>query len=472
MKKKSKLMPANTFEVFKGIQGLQLAVMIGLIIFIPIPQAGMMSVAFCLWLLAGGLLASLSVFRWLLGETKQDLGQAKASVAASFPWVLLWLLITAICFFHVVYKLPITNYWLSEFKGVEVLQPAFNSTSSELMSFAKLQTLGAWAFFTVFWTIAYVASRFNLDQLRWLLGAVLFMGIFQAVMGIGLMQAGSLSVFGLWEKIYYVSDATGTFVNHNHYANFLALCLPLGLSALLGDRPLIMRSFNKYYRTFAAIVFTVLVLLAAVASHSRMGLFVTMVAGLVWVLFDHLRSRRQFKSTDQRVTWVMIGLIGLVMLWFGLSDITKRVMSLSDGDGRLQIWQSVFDLPQQVWIFGIGPGNFSEVYALVKPIDIGTFLYYAHSDYLEFVLEFGLIGTALIALTWFWWLIKSFKGSVFKDVSSLRAAALCTLIAMAIHSAVDFSFQIPANATYTALALGILVNQNLNRVLKRRLKAS
>lgn len=460
-------------QAFAGVRGLQFGALIALMLFIPILQAGMTGVAFAIWLLVGGFLAGLSILIWVIndasdnGAVNQDVNRKYERISSS-SWVWFWLLVTLVCLIHVSFKVPISQFWLGSFRGIEVLEPGLNPNSASLMSYAKLQTLGLWAFFTVFWSIAYVSSRLKRDQVKWLLAIVLIMGAFEALLGLVVMK-GSGGVLGLWQKIYYVSDATGTFINRNHFANFLALCLPLGLCALLGDKPLLMSSWPKLYRSFILLVFVVLIYLAAVASHSRMGLAVTVVAGLSWIVVSRFRIKRRLKPLD----W--LGFLGsalavvVLMLWYGVSETTGRALTLADGDERWVIWQNAFDLPHKVWISGIGPGNFSEVYALVKPSDTRHSFYYAHNEYLEFVLEFGVPVSFVLVAALMIWFKSNFRGSIFKDKLGVRAAATCTLFVMFLHSFVDFSLQIPANATYAAVALGLLVNQDLSRGLRRKM---
>ena len=449
----------------KGISGLRFALLIALMLFIPISQGGMTSGAFAIWLITTGLLVGLSVYSGLFITSSIDRDH-QSRVLSSFSWVGVWLLLTLICLIHVAFKVSITEFWMNGFRGIEVLDPKINFSTGGLMSYARLQTLGMWAFFTALWIVAYVCSRLRQYQVKWVLIAVLIMGAFQAFVGLVGIKGGG-TVLGMWQKIH-VFDATGTFINRNHFANFIALCLPFGLCALSGDKPLVLAGHPKTYRMFLLAVFVVISVLAALASHSRMGLMVTLVAGSSWLIISQLRTKRRLMAMDWIVLLGSVVLVVLMMLWFGVNDTMSRAMTLADGDGRLQIWKSVFDLPSRVWIFGIGPGNFSEVFALVKPVGFDNFAYYAHSDYLEFVLEFGVPVSALLILSGFIWFKINFHGNILKDVMSVRAAAACAVFVMVLHSLVDFSLQIPANATYAAIALGLLLNQDLSVQVKRK----
>ena len=449
-------------ESFKGISGVKLAILIVLMAFIPISQGGMTPGAFTIWLIAAGILSGLSVYAGLFKSDIPNQNKPKSGLS----WAVVWLIVTAVCLVHVVFKVSISEYWISGFRGIKVLSPELNPPAPSLMSYARLQTLGTWAFFTAFWSIAYVSSRLKRTQVKWVLVVVLIMGAFEAFVGLAGIKGGG-SVLGMWQKIHLL-DATGTFVNRNHFANFLALCLPFGLCALSGDRPMILAGYPKIYRIFLLAVFLIITILAAVASHSRMGLMVTLVAGSSWLIVSQLRTKRRLKAMDWIGLLGSVFLVALAMLWFGVTDTMSRAMNLADGDGRLQIWSSIFDLPNKVWISGIGPGNFSEVFALVKPVEIKNFFYYAHSDYLEFILEFGVITSTILILTGVAWFRLNFNGSLLRDEMNFRRAAACSSLAMAVHSLVDFSLQIPANATYLAVALGLLLNHELSDQIRRK----
>ena len=450
-------------ESFKGISGVRLAILIVLMAFIPISQGGMTPGAFAIWLIAAGLLSGLSVYSRLFKPDTINQDKLKSGLS----WAVVWLIVTAVCLMHVVFKVSITEYWISGFRGIKVLSPELNPPAPSLMSYARLQTLGTWAFFTAFWSIAYVSSRLKRTQVKWVLIVVLIMGAFEAIYGLMSMQ-GDGDILGLWQKIYYASDATGTFTNRNHFANFLALCLPLGICALSGDKPWVMSRYPKNFRLFLLGLYVVISILAALASHSRMGLVVTLVAGGSWLGFSQLRKTRRLEAIDWAGLVGAVVLVNLIMLWFGVNETTARAVKLADGNARLEIWSNIFDLPEKVWLFGVGPGNFSEVFALVKPIESGVFYYYAHNDYLEFVLEYGVPISIILIVIGATWFRSNFRGSILKDKMSIRTAAACSLIVMAMHSLVDFSLQIPANATYLAVALGLLLNHELSDQIRRK----
>jgi O-antigen ligase len=86
----------------------------------------------------------------------------------------------------------------------------------------------------------------------------------------------------------------------------------------------------------------------------------------------------------------------------------------------------------------------------------------AHNDYLEWLLEFGLIAGLLIAI----WLILYFRqwGRVWKrgdwvPFRFAQAGAGIALLLLMLHTLVDFNLRIPANAVFAALLAAVFFHR-------------
>jgi O-antigen ligase len=88
--------------------------------------------------------------------------------------------------------------------------------------------------------------------------------------------------------------------------------------------------------------------------------------------------------------------------------------------------------------------------------DVGfTYYKYAHNDYLHFATEFGLPGLAMLAaivLLSLWQAARAQLERHDRMLRGLGCVVLMALVALLIHTAVDFNLQIPANAaTFIAI---------------------
>jgi O-antigen ligase len=109
---------------------------------------------------------------------------------------------------------------------------------------------------------------------------------------------------------------------------------------------------------------------------------------------------------------------------------------------------------------GTGAGSFASTYPMYDSGMIGSWLYkYAHNDYLQFAGEFGLPGLAMLAgivLLSLWQAARAQLKRQDPMMRGLGFGVLMAIVALLIHSTVDFNLQIPANAAtfVVILALG------------------
>jgi len=331
------------------------------------------------------------------------------------------------------------------------------SPMSEFLNKPSFLNLG---YFLSFFIFVYCIANLSKKQIATLIGCLSFIVVAQAMFGLWHFMSGQESVLGLWDKQHYLKDATGTFVNRNHFSGFFAITVPLILGGLVSARS----EEDRISLPIAMLVVSIVLVsgIAVLSSHSRMGFTVFLIGILVWWLF-HSKSINS-KLSKNRVSQSLIyaGIIFFLLLfliWFGVDEIVARFSQLENGDSRLDVWNAILSLPKDVWLFGVGISNFADVFSMVKPEYFTTQFLYAHNDYLEFVLELGIIFSLFLVLSFvFLWVRCKPKASL----SGVRVGAVASLTAVAVHSIVDFNLQIPANALFVSLAFGVSMNPNVN----------
>ena len=122
---------------------------------------------------------------------------------------------------------------------------------------------------------------------------------------------------------------------------------------------------------------------------------------------------------------------------------------------------------------GSGLGSFEALFPSYEdPSQVtSTFMNHAHNDYLEFVLEFGAAGIALIAafLVWFIWRSIAIWRSEGEDGSRLRKAASIAVLIVILHSLVDYPVRTGAISGFVGLCLGVMAARSEPRRKTRRL---
>jgi O-antigen ligase len=103
-------------------------------------------------------------------------------------------------------------------------------------------------------------------------------------------------------------------------------------------------------------------------------------------------------------------------------------------------------------VFGDGWNAFATAYPWYQTVWRTEWIGEAHNDYLQALLDGGLVGAALVAGL----LVVALRGALTRAPRSLvDLGVFGALLGFALHEVVDFNGQIPANAA-TWVALGAL----------------
>ena len=327
---------------------------------------------------------------------------------------------------------------------------------------------------------------FNTEKrIKLLLAALIISGTFQAFFGSVMVLSSIEWLFGV-PKEHYLGNATGTFVNRNSMAGYLALTLACGIGLLLAMRdgePFRWRNVLELILGPKARIRLALIIMVIglVMTHSRMGnvAFMTalMVVGVVFVLSQKTNRLRN------GLILVSILLIDLLVIsqFFGLDRLKNRLMNtevaitqeagelvFDINDLRGLAFTRMIPLAKEQPLTGYGAGSYEVLFIGHTGPHFGGHFDHAHNDYLQFWLEVGLIGMLPLGIFVALVLWQAFKAllnreSAFK--SGVGFGVAMAVIAYLVHSFSDFNLQIPANAATLMVVCAIAVRVNS---LKRR----
>ncbi|MBE7731957.1 O-antigen ligase family protein [Devosia faecipullorum] len=291
---------------------------------------------------------------------------------------------------------------------------------------------------------------------------------------IGLMSLRMGDTILGFQKWAYLGSATGTFVNRNSFATFLAFGAVLALTQLIDivrywveqgeDREPFRRVMPAWLLYGAALL---LILAAIVSTQSRMG-FVASVAGALTVI--GLAIGVSLRFARWAIILLLLGTFAVVgMLIFYGDGLLDRVGSLERSlEVRLGLYEQVLQLIAQRPLTGFGGGAFAHAFPLVHELPVsGDALWdKAHNTYLSLWVELGLVAGSiplvLIAI-----MAVRLLTSLFKSRRAWRSktVALGVIVVGAVHSIFDFSLEIQANTiVFLALiALGFAAAVKLER---------
>jgi hypothetical protein len=324
-------------------------------------------------------------------------------------------------------------------------------------------------------------------HLKILAMCLLISGLLQAAYG-AFMTLSGIEYGFLIPKTSYIGNATGTFVNRNHYADYLTLCLAAGTGLLLADlyasrsgnwRERGRRIINALLGSKAKVrISLAIMVIALVLSHSRMGntafFFSLAGCGFVWLILT--------KRMTRGAIFLLCSLIVIDMMivgaWFGMEKVKERLQgSAFEKETRDEVIRDTLPIVGDYWLVGSGAGSYYGVFSSYRDGDINGYYDHTHNDYLELSAEHGLLGMGILGFIVFgslWQSIQAMRLRKSNIYKGLAFAPLMATTALIMHSLTDFNLQIPANAaTYIVLlAMGWLCRFLPNKDRKAEFRAS
>jgi O-antigen ligase len=313
--------------------------------------------------------------------------------------------------------------------------------------------------------------------------ALLLIGSFEAVYGLFQYLTGWQKIF-TYTKEFFTEEATGTYINRNHFAGLLELTLPFAVAMAFyafqktGERHPISRGQNKggldpaAFEMLFYFFLTIIMLIALLFSRSRGGIISAVISLIFIVLLGFINLER--KSWTLGISFMLILVMGYG-LWIGLGPVLDRFeLTLETNpmnqEGRISMFRDEVRLIRDHPLAGTGLGTFGIAIRPYQTTGVSREVGNAHDDYLEVASDTGVTGAGLLFLPIFYLFFKmtsSFLDDPRRFRRSITLGCIGSTLAILIHSAVDFNLQIPANALIFAAVLGmsykiVFVERRLN----------
>lgn len=349
-------------------------------------------------------------------------------------------------------------------------------------------------------------------RLLWLLSVLVISGTLQAFYGTFMALSGFEWSF-LGETHSSRGVATGTFVNRNHFAGYIELTLACGIGLMMALRSTASWSLSSAIELVMGPkarlrLALVILVIALVMTRSRGGNVAFFTAMLAMSLIFIVRN----KENRRRNIFILLSLIVIDTLvisqYFGLENLKDRLVNtrlvdsvqivevereVLDSSGiasnstnavqmervpveivqqaneiRGQVIMDALPLAMKNPIIGQGAGAFEVTYPHYADESVRLHFDHAHNDYLQFFIEYGAIGTLLLAAFVGWALYFAMAAlwqtkSLFRN--GLGLGISMGIASLMIHSFSDFNLQIPANAAtfITLCAIAVLTQHHSKR---------
>lgn len=260
---------------------------------------------------------------------------------------------------------------------------------------------------------------------------------------------------------------SGNFANRNHFALFLAIGCALALSWAF-------RRGAVRWRAMAALGLVALFVLMILASGSRSGVIVGVLGLALAGMAVRLRLIELLRALPRNMSALLAAsgicvLAGLIWLSVSLGRATsvQRGATLDSAeDLRWEIWPVVLDITQRYFPMGTGFGTFAPIFRVSEPDSLlqNRYINLAHNDWMQIVLEGGILGGIVSGIALFWFIRRSLQA--WSSGSSLMLAKVGSIVIALILAAsvTDYPSRTPMVMAVLTIAAVWLANVGLKPV--------
>ena len=371
----------------------------------------------------------------------------------------------------IVQLIPLPPGIWSSLAGRERIADGFEMLGRPLpwlpLSLAPVNTIASalWALPAVAIFLGMVRlGGFKATWLVWVLIAATAIGIL-----IGALQLSG----GTNSPLYFYAitnrgTATGFFANTNNMGELMVVAIPfLGaiyLSALQRGG-----SVQKRSGLLTVVIGSLVVLAAGIAvNRSLAGIGLALPTVAATALMIAFKRRRLPIWSAGLVGLLMVGSVALVLSSPFENNLTSD-QARGSSTSRYTSFSTTIEAAGDHFPLGSGIGTFAEIYRQYEdPAKVDRFyMNHAHNDFLEILLETGILGLVLLVLFLLWWAWRVAKiWRADEPDAFARAATIATAVTLA-HCFVEFPLRTAAISAVFAMGCALMAEAR-PRVRKRR----
>lgn len=324
-----------------------------------------------------------------------------------------------------------------------------------------------------------VALKITTPKSRLVFAAVILtLGVADSLIGLLQYKRGdNFMPLAFLPRADYGNRASGFFGCPNHLAGFLQVALMFGLSITFWS------SWKSWIKILAG--YACLVCVAGIVLSGSRGGYMSAAAGfLTFVCLSFYVIGKQGRHSVS-IHVVTIGFALLLVCWGATTLISEGSMvdakiksavslGVTHEDARPRLWRAALAQFRLNPIFGTGAGTYLYYGRQFRDPALQSDPVFAHSDYLQLLAEYGIIGFLGFAAFYYvhmrhgWRSLKEevllyqYTGGAGQGSAlPLTIAALASSVTYTAQTFVDFNLHIPANALLMAFVFGILASPDI-----------
>ncbi len=337
---------------------------------------------------------------------------------------------------------------------------------------ATVSALLQWETYTVFFFLLASELRRTRSTERIVMAIVAVAALLAAFSLLNLALGGVLWPFSAVS--YGYTAAAGTYVNPNHFATLLIMAGPLAIGLLVRDLGHAWR-LNRHVRQRSSLLRLImqanplpllaalLILAGLMATASRGAVAAFLVSGFMVVLLAPRLAGSRFKILALLVLAAASAM--LAAQWLGFGGLERKLLHPGGMLVRLELWEQSLALVKDYPLLGSGGGSYRWVFPEFKQQALGMWIFdHAHNEYLEWLVEYGVIGVLPLLLFFSVVLRRGYslvastctKG----EYPGMSPFLLWAVIAALLHGAVDFGLHMPANMLALLAISAMIINRS------------
>ncbi|MGA9777831.1 MAG: O-antigen ligase family protein, partial [Verrucomicrobiia bacterium] len=274
----------------------------------------------------------------------------------------------------------------------------------------------------------------------------------------------------------YAGRGSGTYISPNDFAGFLEMLLPLAIAyALVGRvKPLVR----------ALLIYAAVGVMAGLAvTFSRGGWVAATVGLLTLLLVLSCHRNHRLPALGLLIVFVAGGTVFATKFLTTTSGYAQRIndpgaFTQLDWRVRQDMWGAAFQMWRDHFWWGVGPAHYDYRFREYRPESMQMRPGRAHNDYLNLLADWGTVGGVMVLAGMAAFgagLLKTRKyvlppendfGRGLGSRFAFFLGASTGLLALAVHSLVDFNLHVPANAILGVTLLALL-SSNLRFATER-----
>lgn len=232
---------------------------------------------------------------------------------------------------------------------------------------------------------------------------------------------------------------TGTFLDRNHFAYYLGLCIPVGIGLLIA------RSKEMRFKVLLGLAVAIMSL-AVILSGSLSGIASLLISLVVTAaIFLCLKDKRFIP------VFILIGLASFLGL--------GRVIYILSEKGRITQWQDTIKLIKDFPVFGTGLGTYASIFPKYNSVKTYVIHNHARQEYLELLSETGILGFFIITFgfaLFFWQILKKLGKTDSPYLKGMGFGVIILIINISFNGFLNSNLYIPAHGFLLSVILALV----------------